>query len=82
MPCDLYLPIGSYYNTDLLGHANVRQIHQVPDGYRKRNEALVRGSTYLHAFLFSPTFYRSGEWMTVNIAAKMGIPTKFYIIGR
>jgi hypothetical protein len=28
----------------------------------------------LIAFLRSPTFYRSGEWMTTNIAKKLNIP--------
>jgi hypothetical protein len=67
----LFLPQGKWWNRDLFdGH---QRATFVPGGYRKRNEALVEGSDRLYAFLKSPTFYRSGEWMTVNIAKRMGV---------
>ena len=54
--------------------------------YRQRNEAMINGSdgwvhtgpraTMLHAYLRSLKFYRSGEWMTVNIAKGLRVPTR------
>lgn len=52
--------------------------------YRHRNSWMIKGhsaSSYslilpadrLHAFVLRPTFYRSGEWMTINIAERAGI---------
>jgi hypothetical protein len=41
--------------------------------YRARNERMVAYSDRLEAFLWKPEFYRSGEWMTVNIARKRGV---------
>jgi hypothetical protein len=34
----------------------------------------------LVAFLKRSTFYRSGEWMTVNIAKRLGVPVDMNII--
>ena len=38
--------------------------------YRLRNQAMLEGVDELVAFVTAPTFYRSGEWMTINIARK------------
>jgi hypothetical protein len=73
----LYVPAGLRWNSELL-RFDFQETIYVPGGYRKRNEALVRGSDELHAFVKSLTFYRSGEWMTINIARKMGIPTTLH----
>jgi hypothetical protein len=43
------------------------------DAYRRRNEIMVGHSDTLVAGLLQPTFYRSGEWMTVNIARRAGV---------
>lgn len=49
-------------------------------GYRVRNEMMVLGVAgvppcdLLHAFTSRVGFYRSGEWMTINIAKKAQIP--------
>lgn len=45
-------------------------------GYRARNETLVEVGEVLVAALRSRTFYRSGEWMTVNIARAAGTPVE------
>jgi hypothetical protein len=44
--------------------------------YRRRNEVMVKGSDHLLAFVLKgkAEFYRSGEWMTINIARQQGIP--------
>jgi hypothetical protein len=39
----------------------------------RHHTALVDGSAFLVAGLKSPRFYRSGEWMTVNIAKRLGV---------
>ena len=47
--------------------------------YRMRNERLVDGSDELKAFLKQATFYRSGEWMTVNIALRTNVPVEYHV---
>jgi hypothetical protein len=64
---DLIVPATRSWNRDLLA-LGPRNVVRVPGGYRDRNTELVRGADRLHAFVWSPTFYRSGEWMTINIA--------------
>jgi hypothetical protein len=51
--------------------------------YRIRNEAMLvpHDDTTLFAFLRSLDFYRSGEWMTVNIAKKAGLPVFKFTLG-
>lgn len=47
--------------------------------YRARNERMVSylgDGGRLVAFVRSPSFYRSGEWMTVNIAKRGGVPVE------
>jgi hypothetical protein len=49
--------------------------------YRVRNEAMISGlplqdipwADRLHAFVTEEDFYRSGEWMTINIARRVGV---------
>jgi hypothetical protein len=79
-PDDLVLvgPQGEWFNRDLLSTAKF--VRWVDGGYRKRNEALVQGADVLHAFLKEPTFYRSGEWMTVNIAKRAGVPVVVHLL--
>jgi hypothetical protein len=43
------------------------------NAYRRRNEMMVHGATELIAFIHQPKFYRSGEWMTINIAKKANV---------
>jgi hypothetical protein len=54
---------------------------EAPSGkepYRDRNERMLDFADELIAVLRSDTFYRSGEWMTVNIAKRRGIPVAIY----
>jgi hypothetical protein len=66
--------------------------HNTPSNalaYRARNEAMLYGAATrlghqradcLHAILLDKEFYRSGEWMTVNIAKKLGIPVTIDVV--
>lgn len=47
--------------------------------YRLRNEELVAHGD-LVAFVRRATFYRSGEWMTVNIARALGVPVQLEVL--
>jgi hypothetical protein len=49
--------------------------------YRRRNEMMVHQATELVAFVYKDEFYRSGEWMTINIARKEGTPVTMFKIG-
>lgn len=51
-----------------------------PANYRKRNEMMLDGATELCAFATSDKFYRSGEWMTINIARKADIPVHLFVL--
>jgi hypothetical protein len=77
---ELYVP-GAPHNEQLveemLGYAS--EVYQCPLGlepYRQRNELMVQGSDKLVAFVRSAKFYRSGEWMTINIARRLNIPVE------
>jgi hypothetical protein len=48
--------------------------------YRRRNEMMVHNATELVAYVRESEFYRSGEWMTINIARKEGMPVTIYKI--
>lgn len=52
--------------------------------YRQRNNMMCCyedvPATTLEAFVFSPDFYRSGEWMTINIAIYYGIEVNKHVI--
>jgi hypothetical protein len=48
--------------------------------YRRRNTMMVEGSDHLLAFVWKDEFYRSGEWMTINIAHAAGVPVNLMII--
>jgi hypothetical protein len=51
-----------------------------PDAYRARNNWMVEGADHLLAFVWKADFYRSGEWMTVNIAHKLAVPFTLEVI--
>lgn len=76
----MFVPVGYRYNTSLLTAFDVADTVYVEGGYRARNEALVKDADILHAFLWRDTFYRSGEWMTVNIARRAGIPVDIHLL--
>lgn len=65
--------------------------HSPPIQYRNRNKLMIKGdgsdgriqpADRLHAFVLRPTFYRSGEWMTINIAEKAGIDVILEVLPR
>lgn len=85
---ELYVP-GARHNDMLVHELRYRAtIINCPTGndasgsYRLRNEIMIDGADLLVAFLKRDTFYRSGEWMTVNLANKLeyNVPTKKVII--
>jgi hypothetical protein len=49
--------------------------------YRARNEWMVEDADALIAFVAKPHFYRSGEWMTINIAYSRAIPVQLVVLG-
>jgi hypothetical protein len=87
----LFVP-SAYRNAKLVAlfgaHENVEVIYcprRSPSGglaYRMRNEMMLDGATELQAFVTSADFYRSGEWMTINIAHKLGIPVHIWVLPR
>lgn len=61
--------------------ANVQVAPGGSEPYRQRNRAMftpLAVDQELQAFVYRDTFYRSGEWMTINIARRLGIPFNLY----
>jgi hypothetical protein len=50
------------------------------DTYRTRNRMMLDGATELVAFVREPVFYRSGTWMTINLARSANIRTVDIIV--
>jgi hypothetical protein len=77
---ELYVP-RDWHNERLVNKLKDRaKLVSYYESYRTRNEMMVAGSDLLVAFLKSEKFYRSGEWMTVNIAKKLGVKVETHII--
>lgn len=86
---ELYVPAAPH-NEELLneldGIARIIRCGWTKDPYRRRNTAMVAGrlggpkADLLVAFLKSPKFYRSGEWMTVNIATRAKVEVNVNLI--
>lgn len=88
---ELYIPAAPH-NVELVdelrGHARIIRCNKVKNPYRRRNEMMTRGDQKLNivpankliAFVKSPLYYRSGEWMTINIARKAGIEIDLNVI--
>lgn len=87
---ELWVP-AACYNTKLVeGTKNwadhVIECPERREPYRIRNNLMVKGrlarpkADLLVAFLRQPTFYRSGEWMTVNIAQKAGVRIRKHLL--
>lgn len=77
----LFVPVGEWFNERLLcEEAFGMKIDYITGGYRTRNEFLVAGADELHAFVKRMDFYRSGEWMTVNIAKRLNVPVQFHLL--
>lgn len=83
---ELYIPFAAHNDTlvrQLAPYAKVIRCTKrstTAASYRKRNEVMVGGSSHLLAFLKKPDFYRSGEWMTINIARNLGIPVERVVL--
>jgi predicted Rossmann fold nucleotide-binding protein DprA/Smf involved in DNA uptake len=79
-------PVGAFHNRSLVDIAH--EIIDVPpypdhrrratDAYRRRNEVLVENCEQLAGFVWEEVFYRSGEWMSINIAREVGKPVTFF----
>jgi len=52
----------------------------VADSYRMRNRLMIEGADLLVAFVNQGRFYRSGEWMTINLARKLGVKVELAIM--
>jgi hypothetical protein len=83
---ELYVPAAPH-NTKLVEELEPRAriIHcperaKLSDAYRARNEMMCLHADLLVGFVKSPAFYRSGEWMTINIARKFGVETDVHVI--
>lgn len=76
---ELYVPAANH-NDDLVKELAERSKVIVcdsgPEPYRIRNNMMVKGADQLIAFVKRSTFYRSGEWMTINIARKFKVPVE------
>lgn len=55
-----------------------------PASYRQRNKMLVGAkealTDQLVAFVWQDAFYRSGEWMTINLSHKAGVEVMTFVI--
>lgn len=47
---------------------------RAPKPFLRRNENMVRASTEVIALVKKASFYRSGEWNTINTAIRLHIP--------
>jgi len=75
---ELVVPEEMLWNKQLLNYSGIKQAEIIPvtGAYRDRNERMLEEADKLAAFLNYPTFYRSGEWMTVNIAHRKNVPVE------
>jgi hypothetical protein len=77
---ELYIPAAPHngkLTSEMWNYAS--KVYRCPFGYepyRIRNIMMVEGADKLVAFVKSPRFYRSGEWMTINIARKFKVPVE------
>lgn len=84
---ELYIPFAAH-NGSLVNRLAVEATHVIhcprsptnAGAYRNRNTKMVEGADHLLAFVWDDQFYRSGEWMTINIARKLGVPVDLAII--
>src|SRR4051812_20152082 len=86
---ELYVPAAPH-NEELVdeldGIARIIRCGYGEEPYRIRNTDMLAGrlggpkADLLVAFLKSPKFYRSGEWMTVNIATRAKVEVNVNVI--
>lgn len=85
---ELYVPAAPHNEELVMELAGIVTIVRCPTGaepYRIRNQMMINGllktkADRLVAFLKSDKFYRSGEWMTVNIAKRVNVPVEVNLI--
>jgi hypothetical protein len=84
---ELYVPFAHHNGTLVMRTAveataviRCPKMSTMPLAYRRRNTMMVHGADHLMAFVWQDKFYRSGEWMTINIARKRGIPFSLKVI--
>ena len=77
---ELYIPVGKRWNTALVEEYDFLAVYEIPGGFRRRNEALIEEADVLHAFPRYRRFYRSGTWMTINIARRAGIEVVLHVL--
>jgi hypothetical protein len=65
-----------------LGIIDCPQGKDQADSYRLRNREMVKTADELVAFVRNKKFYRSGEWMTINIAKKYYVKVELVLIDR
>lgn len=68
--------LASHYAAEAFTVIRLARLDPAADPYRARNEVLVSHGDLLVAGVRSPRFYRSGEWMTVNIAHRAAVPVR------
>jgi hypothetical protein len=83
----VYVP-GAPHNKSLVTYMQARQatiirlatLAKKGDTYRLRNEQMLLGADELIAFVTDRDFYRSGEWMTINIARRTGVTVRLCVL--
>lgn len=78
----LLVPEAKYHNERLVlymgKHPDV-EVRQVPGGYLKRDDAIVKESNELVAFpRTAREILRSGTWATIRRARKAGVPVRLF----
>jgi hypothetical protein len=76
----VYVPTGAHNEELVQAMAEKGAVIIQCGSYRNRNERMVIGADRLVAFVRAERFYRSGEWMTINIARRAGVPVKLLLI--
>lgn len=85
---ELYVPAAPHNDElvkELTGIATIIRCPVRAEPYRIRNKMMIDGlrktrADVLVAFVKSDKFYRSGEWMTVNIAKAYGVQVDLNVI--
>lgn len=84
---ELFVPDAKHNGSlvlDLIGYAHkiVRcpMKSTVSGTYRIRNKMMNAGADRLAAFVWQDEFYRSGEWMTINLAKASDIEVVTFVI--
>lgn len=82
----LYVPAG-HHNFHLSEHwegdrQDCAEGRTPADSYRARNGAMVHGAHELVAYVRKAAFYRSGEWMTIGIATRLGVSVEMRVLPR